>query len=67
MRVDLNCPAEIAAVEIRREEDCVRLILMDLADRPIDSCESGTGRARRSPGRCTGPGRCAGGRTSPSR
>ena len=40
MRVDLNCPAEIAAVEIRREEDCVRLILMDLADRPIDSCEA---------------------------
>ena len=40
MRVNLNCPAEIAAVEIRREEDCVRLILMDLADRPIDSCEA---------------------------
>lgn len=37
-RIDLNCPAEILRTEI--EEDQVRLILMNLTDRAIDSCEA---------------------------
>ena len=41
MRIDLNCPAEVVSTELIREEgDWVRLILMDLTERGIDSCEA---------------------------
>ena len=42
MRIDLNCPAEVVRTELYREKEgsWVRLILMDLADRSIDSCEA---------------------------
>ena len=38
MRIDLNCPAEIARAEL--EEEGVRLILSNLGDRGVDSCEA---------------------------
>ena len=38
MRIDLNCPAEIARAEL--EEEGVRLILTNLSDRGVDSCEA---------------------------
>ena len=41
MRIDLNCPAEVVSTELIREaESWVRLILMDLSDLGIDSCEA---------------------------
>lgn len=41
MRIDLNCPAETAGAELIRQEDSwVRLILLNLSDRAIDSCEA---------------------------
>ncbi len=41
MRIDLNCPAEIVTTElIREKESWVRLVLMNLSDRGIDSCEA---------------------------
>ena len=41
MRIDLNCPAEVVSTELIREEgDWVRLILMNLTERGIDSCEA---------------------------
>ena len=40
MRVDLKCPAEIMAAELSRDEAGVRLILMNLTDRGVDSCEA---------------------------
>ena len=41
MRIDLTCPAEILTVELpAKEEPWVRLLLMDTADRGINSCEA---------------------------
>ncbi|MCR4877358.1 MAG: soluble NSF attachment family protein [Clostridiales bacterium] len=41
MRIDLNCPAEVAGAELASpEKDWIRLILMNLTDRAIDSCEA---------------------------
>lgn len=40
MWIDLSCPAEVIRTELSPEEKEVRLVLMDLADRGIDSCEA---------------------------
>lgn len=41
MRIDLKCPAEVAGTEMGRgEESWIRLILRNLTDRAIDSCEA---------------------------
>ncbi|MBQ3704884.1 MAG: hypothetical protein II888_00355 [Clostridia bacterium] len=40
MRIDLRCPAEIFGAEILREEAGIRLTLMNLSDRDVDSCEA---------------------------
>lgn len=40
MRIDLSCPAEVVRTELIPEENLIRLILMDLSDRGIDSCEA---------------------------
>ncbi len=40
MRIDLNSPVELVRSEISREEGLVRLTLMNLTDRAIDSCEA---------------------------
>ena len=40
MWIDLSCPAEVIGTELVPEENLVRLILMDLTDRGIDSCEA---------------------------
>ena len=40
MKIDLSCPAEIVKTElVRGEESWIRLILMNLTERGIDSCE----------------------------
>lgn len=41
MKIDLSCPAEIVKTElVRGEESWIRLILMNLTERGIDSCEA---------------------------
>ncbi len=41
MRIDLKCPAEVAAAEMGRgEESWIRLVLRNLTDQGIDSCEA---------------------------
>ena len=41
MRIDLNCPVEAVGTELIREETgWIRLNLMNLTDREIDSCEA---------------------------
>ena len=41
MWIDLNCPAEVMGAELASpEKDWIRLILMNLTDRNIDSCEA---------------------------
>ena len=41
MWIDLNCPAEVVGAELASpEKDWIRLILMNLTDRNIDSCEA---------------------------
>ena len=41
MRINLKCPAEVLGMELPTEESpWVRLILMDLTDRGIASCEA---------------------------
>jgi len=51
MRMDLNCPAEILTVEMPTEDDPrAKLVLMNLADRGVNSCEA-TVRLRDRDGR----------------
>ena len=41
MRIDLNCPAEVVGSELNQpDRGWIQLMLMDLTDRGIDSCEA---------------------------
>ncbi|MBQ9211380.1 MAG: hypothetical protein IJ153_06735 [Clostridia bacterium] len=40
MRIDLNCPAELAGAELDEGANEIRLILRNLTDRDINSCEA---------------------------